>query len=69
MPLLVSIAELRARNQKMTQKELADKLGVEQSQISKWESNPLSMSSKNLVKVAIFFGVTTDELLGVGKQN
>lgn len=66
---MVSIAELRARNQKMTQKELADKLGVEQSQISKWESNPLSMSSKNLVKVAIFFGVTTDELLGVGKQN
>lgn len=62
---MVNIAELRARKGKMSQKKLAEEIGVEQSQISRWEDNPLSMSSKNLIKVALYFGVTIDELLGV----
>lgn len=68
---VVSIAELRARNGKMSQDKLAKDLGVKQSQISRWEENPLSMSSKNLIKIALYFGVTTDELLDVkgAKEN
>ena len=62
---MVNIAELRARSNKMSQRELAEEMGVTQSQISRWEKDPLTMSSVNLVKVALFFGVTTDELLGV----
>lgn len=62
---MVGIAELRARNGKMSQEELAKELNVKQSQISRWEDNPLSISSKNLIKLALYFDVTVDELLGV----
>lgn len=62
---MVGIAELRARNNKMSQSELAEKLNVKQSQISKWEDNPLSISSKNLIKLALYFNISIDELLGV----
>lgn len=65
---MVNIAELRARCNKMSQKELAEEIGVTQTQISRWEKDPLTMNSVNLVKVALFFGVTTDELLGVKKS-
>lgn len=66
---MVSIAELRARNNKMSQSELAEKLNVKQSQISRWEDNPLSISSKNLIKLALYFNVSVDELLGIGEED
>lgn len=62
---MTNIAELRARKGKMSQAELAKELGTDQASISKWENNPLSMSSKNLIKVAMFFKVSIDELLGI----
>lgn len=62
---MTNIAELRARKGKMSQAELAKELGTDQSNISRWESNPFSMSSKNLIKVATFFKVSIDELLGI----
>ena len=65
---MVNIAELRARHNKMTQSELAKELGTEQANISRWEKNPLSMNSKNLIKVAIYFNVSIDELLGFNEK-
>lgn len=65
---MVNIAELRARHNKMTQLELARELGTEQANISRWEKNPLSMNSKNLIKVAIYFNVSIDELLGFNEK-
>ena len=62
---MTNIAELRARKGKMSQAELAKELGTDQANISRWESNPFSMSSKNLIKVAMFFKVSIDELLGI----
>lgn len=62
---MTNIAELRARKGKMSQVELAKELGTDQANVSRWENNPLSMSSKNLIKVATFFKVSIDELLGV----
>ena len=62
---MTNIAELRARKGKMSQVELAKELGTDQANVSRWENNPLSMSSKNLIKVALFFKVSIDELLGV----
>ncbi|MGX7350292.1 helix-turn-helix domain-containing protein [Dolosicoccus paucivorans] len=62
---MVSIAELRARKGKMSQRELAEKLSVTQTTISNWEKNPESISGENLKKVALFFRVSTDELLGI----
>ncbi|MBB6725587.1 helix-turn-helix domain-containing protein, partial [Proteus mirabilis] len=51
-----------------SQKELAKELGTEQANISRWENNPLSMNSKNLIKVALYFNVSIDDLLGVDKS-
>lgn len=65
---MVSIAELRARKNKMTQAELAKELGTDQANISRWERDPMSMSSKNLIKVALYFNVTIDELLGLKER-
>ncbi|MGK0551090.1 helix-turn-helix domain-containing protein [Enterococcus faecalis] len=62
---MLNIAELRMKNGKMSQRELAKELGTEQANISRWESNPLSMNSKNLIKVALYFKVSIDDLLGV----
>lgn len=65
---MVNIAELRARNGRMSQKELAEKLDVSAASISQWENDPLSMSSKSIIKVCLFFGVTSDELLGIKQK-
>lgn len=62
---MVTIAELRARKGKMSQRELAENLGVTQTSISNWERDPMSMSAESIVKIALFFGVTSDELLGL----
>ncbi|EMF0045816.1 helix-turn-helix transcriptional regulator [Enterococcus hirae] len=65
---MVGIAELRARKGKMSQRELAEKIGTTQTSISNWEKNPLSMNAENIVKMAIFFGVSSDEILGIDKR-
>lgn len=62
---MTNIAELRARHSKMSQRELAEALGTNQASISRWEKDPMSMSANNLMKVAVFFDVSIDELLGV----
>lgn len=62
---MVGIAELRARKGKMSQRELAEKIGTTQTSISNWEKNPLSINAENIVKMAIFFGVSSDEILGI----
>ena len=65
---MVNIAELRMRHGKMSKKKLAKELGTEQANIKRWENNPLSMNSKNLIKVALYFNVSIDDLLGVDKS-
>ena len=66
---MVTIAELRARNGKMSQKELAEKLKTSQTTISMWEKNPLSMGSKGIIAVCKFFKVSADDLLGINDRN
>ena len=48
----------------MTQKELAEKIGNVQRNISNWESGNTQPDLETVVKLAEVFGVTTDELLG-----
>lgn len=62
---MLRIKELRVKNGDMSQGELAKELGTDQATISRWETNQLGMSARSLVKVAVYFGVSTDELLGV----
>ena len=57
------IRELRlARN--MNQVELAGELNVTKQTISNWENDNIQPSITMLTKIADYFGVTTDYLLG-----
>lgn len=49
---------------KLTQKEIAEKLEISQQFYAKWESNKSKPASKNLNKLADFFNVSVDYLLG-----
>ena len=59
-----NIAQLR-KEQGLTQKELAEKLGVITRTVSHWETGGQECSLDMLIKIACFFSVTTDELLGI----
>lgn len=63
--LLKKISELRLENGNMSQRELADAINVTQASISRWEKNQLNIRGLNLIKLATFFRVSIDELLGL----
>lgn len=48
-----------------TQKNIADKLGIAQSNISDWENDISRPEYENLIKLAEIYEVTIGELLGV----
>lgn len=50
---------------KLTQKDLADKLGLSKAAVSYYEQSILSPSPEMLIKIAGIFHVTTDYLLGL----
>lgn len=56
------IKELR-KQKSLTQKELAEALGVDRSSIGKYETGTLP-SSEVVLKMAEFFGVSVDSLYG-----
>lgn len=56
------IAKLRRAN-RMTQKELADKLSVSAKSISKWETGRSFPNIIWLPKIAAVFAITVDELI------
>lgn len=57
------IRNLRKDN-KMTQTELANFLGVSVASVALWENEKRQIDVENIVKVARIFCVTTDFLLG-----
>ena len=59
---MVRIEQFRKRA-KITQAELASKLGVTQSAISQWESGATQPEVGKLLKMSEIFGCTVDELL------
>lgn len=60
------LKELRLQNS-MTQKDLADRIGVTKSVISFYELRERTPSPEVLVKLATIFHVTSDYLLGIEK--
>ena len=58
--------QLRIDNN-LTQKQLAEKLGIKQTNISNWENDKTRPEYENLIKLAKIFDVTTDEILGIEK--
>ena len=61
--LKIKIKELRKTNN-LTQQQLADILSVEKTNISKWESGAYEPSKAVLAKMADYFKVSIDYLLG-----
>ena len=60
---MVSIKELR-KNKSMTQKELAQALGISRVTISKYEAGLRAPGMNMIMKICDVFGCTTDYLLG-----
>lgn len=57
---------LEKRKQKnMTQEQLAEQLGVARQTVSKWELGETLPDVENLKKMAILFGFSIDEALGL----
>lgn len=48
---------------KMTQRELAGKLGVDESLVSRWMKGERPVTLPNIIKLAKFFDTTTDEII------
>ncbi|MCL2637850.1 MAG: helix-turn-helix domain-containing protein [Oscillospiraceae bacterium] len=52
----------------ITQTELSRRIGVSKAMVSSYELEQRSPSYEVLIKIAAFFGVTTDFLLGLEKN-
>lgn len=57
------IKELRLERN-LSQRALAQKLGVSKSIISYWESDKVAITDVNILKLSDFFDVSCDYLLG-----
>lgn len=47
----------------LTQKEMAEKLGLDQTTISAWEVGKATPTIKNVKKLSALLSVTTDEII------
>lgn len=61
------IRELRTAK-RVSQVELAQRLGITKQCVSNWENNNIQPSLEMLVKLADFFHVSTDYLLGLDNR-
>lgn len=61
-----NLRQLR-KNRELTQKDFGDKIGLSKAVVSKYENGMGYPSFDMLVRIAQYFGVTTDYLLGVSK--
>lgn len=62
---MITIAELRAKNGKMSQAELAKNIGTSQTTISSWEKDISVISAPHLKRLCLFFNVSADDILGI----
>ncbi len=62
-----NIKQLR-QSHNMTQTELAERLGVSKQCVSNWENDYIQPSIEMLIKIALFFKVSTDLLLDLDNK-
>ena len=65
---MVRLKEIREEKQ-LTQKQLANQLGVKQNSISQWETGRSYPSVEILIKLSDLFGCTIDELVKGEKRD
>lgn len=61
----ITIAELRARNNKMNQSELAKAVGVTTQTVSAWEKDITVIKAHHLLKLCQVLNTTASDLLGI----
>ena len=52
----------------LTQVQLADKLGVRQKDISRWENGSISPGAESLRELCIALGASSDEILEIRRE-
>lgn len=57
------------KERNITQAELAKIFNVSKMTISAWESNKQEPNINNIIKIAILFDISTDELLGIEDES
>ncbi|MDR2090633.1 MAG: helix-turn-helix domain-containing protein [Clostridiales bacterium] len=62
------IKELRIEK-KLLQGDIANFLNTTKQNVSRWENGHFEPSQENIIKLANFFGVTTDYLLGLENED
>ena len=55
---------VKRKERQMTQEELAQAMGVDRTTVTKWESQESFPRAEMLMKLAMFFNCTVDEILG-----
>lgn len=60
-----TIAELRARNHKMKQSELAEAVGVTTQTVNAWEKDITVIKAHHLLKLCKVLNTTASDLLGI----
>ena len=64
----MKLKELRKKHKK-SQKEIADYIGVTQSNYSKYEQGTIEPNINQICLLAKLYNTTTDELLGIKKED
>lgn len=54
---------------KISQQQLADKLNIDRSTISKWETGDIDPTVSNVIAIANLLGVPVSDLVGLDIQN
>lgn len=61
---MLNLRELRLKKGNLNQEDVAKAIGVSRVTYGIWERDVTSINTKNLIKLAEFFDVSIDELLG-----
>ena len=61
--------KLLRKRHNLSQKEVANRLGISRQSVNRFENDGMTPSIDNLIQFAIMYNVTVDYLLGVGKES
>ena len=64
----MNLKKYRVKVNNLTQQKLADALGVSRSTVAMWENGKNEPDNAMLTKIAEYFHISTDELLGDRKS-
>lgn len=64
--MLENLKKLR-ENAKITQKQLAEAIGVSQQSINKYENHNIEPDIETLIRIADYFDTSVDDLIGHGQ--